>query len=88
MTNSQYERIVGIRSVRYLGMVGPGRFEHPTNRSLNALNIYEPGALTGLSYGPRPGFDPVSMLFQSQFKRFPHLGHCYESAGVTYRTSL
>ena len=32
--------------------MGPGRFEHPTNRYLNVLSIYEPGALAWLSYGP------------------------------------
>ena len=60
-------------------MVGPAGFGPATNRSLSApMGIYEPGALTGLSYGP-VFCVPFIMLFLTKFKRFPHF-QCTKSA--------
>jgi hypothetical protein len=43
---------VVVKSFRITREVGPPGFEPGTNRFLNALSAYEPGALTWLSYGP------------------------------------
>jgi hypothetical protein len=50
--------------------VGPAGFGPATNRYLSARSVYEPGALTGLSYGPVGFVVSLLMLFLTKFKRF------------------